>query len=122
MKLITITISAQNAGPAQATGVVVRSLIPDDLTVLSSTTASGAYDVQSGLWNIDPLASGATAELTIVARVEERALRNIPVEVISADQFDPDSAPGNDDPSEDDQTELSISAPRILSARLFLSR
>jgi uncharacterized repeat protein (TIGR01451 family) len=121
-EVITLTFSADNAGPAAASGVVVNTLIPTGLTVISAQPASGTYDVASGQWNIGGLGAGASTELVVTARVENRGLKQIPVEVVSTDQFDIDSTPANGIDLEDDQTELLIRAPRLLTKRLFLSR
>jgi uncharacterized repeat protein (TIGR01451 family) len=65
---VTFTISAHNAGPANATGVVLTDLLPAGLTYVSDTGA-GAYASGTGLWTIGALANGATATLQIVATV-----------------------------------------------------
>ncbi|WP_430451466.1 DUF11 domain-containing protein [Rhodopirellula europaea] len=122
--IITITLTAANAdGVSDATGVVIESLLPDGLTLVPpASPQQGSYDPATGQWNIGPLASGASVQLVLTARVDTRGLKTLNAEVTQTDQFDVDSVPGNGDPDEDDQVALEIRAPRVLSKRLFLSR
>jgi LPXTG-site transpeptidase (sortase) family protein len=69
MSNVTFTITAKNNGPSNATGVQVTDVLPVGLTYVSSSTVSGTYTVGTGLWNIGPIANGATATLTITAQV-----------------------------------------------------
>ncbi len=119
---IVLTFVTANDGNLGATGVVTSVIIPDGLTVLSSTPSVGTYSVATGLWEIGSIGIGSSATLIVRALVDTRGLKQIPVQVIAVDQFDLDSTPGNNVPGEDDQTELVIRAPRILNKRLFLAR
>ena len=65
---VTITLTASNNGPANATGVSVAARLPAGLTYVSDTSA-GAYSSSTGLWTVGPLANGATASINIVATV-----------------------------------------------------
>ena len=121
-EVITFTFTATNEGTVGASGLVARALIPAGLTILSAVPSVGIYDPTTGLWTIGSLASGASTTLTVVASVDERGFRDVPIEVIELDQFDVDSVPGNGVELEDDQETLVIRAPRLLSKRLFLSR
>ncbi len=119
---IAITINADNAGPATATGVSVSAPVPSGLTLVSANPGQGSYDPATSIWFIGPLQPGVRAQLILNATVDVRGVKELPVEVITTDQFDVDSTPNNDVASEDDQTLLLIRAPRLLSKRLFLSR
>ncbi len=112
--VIEITITATNAAPATATGVVLSALLPDNLTAVAGDPEEGSYDATTGIWNLGELAGNSSANLIIRARVGERGFRQIPVQITAIDQFDADA--------EDDQTETIIRAPQILSLRLFLAR
>lgn len=120
--VITMTFDVSNAGPIDATGVVVAVPFPDGMTLVSSDPGAGNYDPATGVWTVGDIAAGQTKQLVLMAQVDERGIKTIQVEVISADQFDIDSVPGNGVDSEDDQVELLIRAPRLLSKRLFMSR
>ncbi|QPH39300.1 DUF11 domain-containing protein [Pedobacter endophyticus] len=68
--LVTFTIYASNTGPGSATNVLANDKLPDGYTFISSTTSAGTiYDAATGLWRIGNLANGASAILTITARV-----------------------------------------------------
>ncbi|MCC9643547.1 DUF11 domain-containing protein [Rhodopirellula sp. JC740] len=121
---ITITLTAANAsGVSDATGVVIESSLPDGLTLIPpASPQQGTYDPATGLWNVGSLGAGESVQLTLTARVDTRGLKTLNAEVVQTDQFDLDSVPDNGDLTEDDQTQLEIRAPRVLSKRLFLSR
>ena len=69
---VTFTVTARNAGPSNATGVVLTDLLPASLAYVSDTGA-GAYVPGTGLWTIGALANGATATLQVVATVNSPA-------------------------------------------------
>jgi uncharacterized repeat protein (TIGR01451 family) len=66
---VTFTISARNAGPAGATGVVITDALPSGLTFVSATPSQGTYSSGTGIWTVGSVANGATATLQIVATV-----------------------------------------------------
>ncbi|MDO8567820.1 MAG: DUF11 domain-containing protein, partial [Dehalococcoidales bacterium] len=64
---LTYTITVTNNGPSTATGVVVSDTIPAQTTYSSNTTSQGTYTVPT--WNVGSLASGASANMTLVVTV-----------------------------------------------------
>ncbi|HEV2028613.1 MAG TPA: sortase [Candidatus Dormibacteraeota bacterium] len=66
---VTFTITATDNGPNAATGVQVTDLLPAGLTFVSAAPTAGTYSSVTGVWNIGPLANGASATLSIVATV-----------------------------------------------------
>jgi uncharacterized repeat protein (TIGR01451 family) len=66
---VTFTVSAKNAGPSDAPGVQVTDLLPAGLTYVSSVPSQGTYTSGTGLWNIGTITNGATATLTLKAKV-----------------------------------------------------
>ncbi|QTD48525.1 isopeptide-forming domain-containing fimbrial protein [Sulfidibacter corallicola] len=105
---VTYTLVVANAGPDDATGVVVQDLLPDGLTFVSSSTGAGSYDAGTGLWNLGSLAVGAQATLTIVAEVTGLGSLTNMAQVVAADQDDVDSTPDNGDADEDDQDSVTL--------------
>ena len=99
---ITFTIVLSNDGPDSATNIKVTDLLPAGLGyVPPHNTTQGTYDPGTGIWAVGDLANGASAQLDIIATVdEEGAFLNL-AQVVACDQADPDSAPNNYD--EDDQ-------------------
>ncbi len=119
---IQVVFTTLNAGPATATNVSLQTLLPLGLTLISSQPLTGSYDTVSGVWNVGSLAAGGSAQLVLNARVDTRGVKQIPIQVISTNEFDVDSTPNNNIEAEDDQTDVLVRAPRLLTKRLFLSR
>lgn len=100
---ITFTVTVANAGPEQATGVVLTDLLPSGLTFVSSNPSQGSYVSGTGVWTVGTINSGANATLQIVATVATIGAKTNTAELTAADQFDPDSTPNNNQTGEDDQ-------------------
>src|SRR5262249_2072433 len=71
-------------------------LLPSGLTFASANPSQGTYDATGGLWTVGTLASGASAILTIQAKVVSPAAQTNTASA-AADQFDP--TPGNNSAS-----------------------
>jgi len=67
---VTFTLTANNAGPDDATGVVVNDVLPTGYTFVSAASLVGAYDNATGIWTIGNIANGTSATLTIIAIVK----------------------------------------------------
>ncbi len=106
---VTFTVVLSNAGPDAATGVQVKDILPIGLTLVSATPSTGSYNSATGIWTVGSLANAASATLQIVASVDSSGSITNTAEVIASDQFDPDSTPGNNVPSEDDQASVTFS-------------
>jgi uncharacterized repeat protein (TIGR01451 family) len=118
---VTFTVTAGNAGPATATGVLVTDSLPAGLTFVSATPSSGTtYSSATGIWNVGTLNSGASATLQIVATMSTAAVKTNTAQVTAQDQFDADSTPNNNVAGEDDQASVTVGTRR-LSKRLFLA-
>uniref|UniRef100_UPI0030EDAA14 DUF6923 family protein n=1 Tax=Leptobacterium meishanense TaxID=3128904 RepID=UPI0030EDAA14 len=67
---VTFTITVDNNGPDDATGVEVDDLLPDGYTYVSSTPSIGTYNQFTGIWNIGNVAvADPPRTLTITATV-----------------------------------------------------
>ncbi len=64
---VIFTITATNNGPSTATGVSVTDSLPAGYTLVSTTRTAGTW--AGSTWNIGNLANGASAILTITAKV-----------------------------------------------------
>lgn len=109
---VTFTITASNAGPDGATGVIVSDTLPAGLTFVSSTPSQGAYDETTGVWTVGSLAGGANATLSLTATVASLTSQTNTAEVTASEQFDPDSTVNNNVGGEDDQDDAVVT-PQI---------
>ncbi len=62
---VIFTVTAKNAGPATATGVVLTSNLPAGLTHVTNAPSQGTYVPGTGTWSVGTLASGASATLSL---------------------------------------------------------
>lgn len=109
---ITFTITVSNAGPDQATGVVVNDDLPAGITFVSSNPSQGAYDNATGLWTVGAVNSGGSATLTITGTVTTVGAKTNTAEVVDANEDDVDSTPDNEDVEEDDIASVVV-APNV---------
>jgi uncharacterized repeat protein (TIGR01451 family) len=96
---ITYTVVAENRGRVDALGAQVTDPLPAGLTPVSLVPSAGTVDAASGVWSIPPLAPGASAVLTVMARVglDQGGLNIVNVAArtaLAAPLFD--GVPGND--------------------------
>ncbi|WP_433811988.1 Ig-like domain-containing protein [Flavobacterium johnsoniae] len=87
---VTFTITASNAGPSGATGVTVTDNLPSGYTFISATPSTGTWSAPD--WTIGNLANGASATLSMTARVNATG-SYANTASISGSQNDP--TPGN---------------------------
>jgi uncharacterized repeat protein (TIGR01451 family) len=99
---VTFTVTLSNAGPSTATNVKVADALPAGLVYVSNTASAGGYDPATGQWSVASIAANTTATLSITARVNTTASLINVAEIVSSDQFDSNSVPGNAIASEDD--------------------
>lgn len=69
-EVITYTITLENLGPDDATGVAVADTLPPGTSFVSAIPSQGAYDAPTGIWTVGGLAAGSTASLALIARVD----------------------------------------------------
>jgi uncharacterized repeat protein (TIGR01451 family) len=65
---ITFTITAENLGPSDVSGVAVTDALPAGLTLVSASATQGSY--ASNVWTVGSLPNATSATLTIVASVD----------------------------------------------------
>ncbi|PHN02337.1 galactose-binding domain-containing protein [Flavilitoribacter nigricans] len=109
---VTFTITLNNSGPGDATGVQVTDQLPSGYTYESASTSQGSYNPTTGIWTVGVMNSGSTANLTITVTVQPGGDYTNTAQVTAADQTDPDSTPDNNIPAEDDQDSVS---PTVLA-------
>ncbi len=120
---VTFTLTINNTGPDSAGMVTVGDALPAGLTFVSSTPSVGDYNPVTGIWTVGTIASGATASLQLRATVSgEVALTNV-AEILTSNQFDPNSTPGNGssgngDADEDDRASVVVT-PQLIDLALM---
>jgi len=68
---VIFTVTAANLGPDNATGVVVKDLLPVGLSFVSASASQGTYDPATGLWTVGALNDDGTSTLTLRAKVDK---------------------------------------------------
>lgn len=94
---VIFTLTVSNAGPQEATNIIVRDLLPTSLTydATNSVIGVGSYNSGSGDWSIPSIPSGESRSIQIAATINSAGVIVNTTEVISLDQEDPDSTPNN---------------------------
>ncbi|MCE9524915.1 MAG: DUF11 domain-containing protein [Planctomycetales bacterium] len=111
---VTYTLTLTNSGPAAANNIIVTDVLPAGMTFVSSTpSGTSTYNSGTGAWSIASLDNGASATLAIVATVTTQGTHTNTGEVTDVDEFDPDSAPNNQNAAEDDQASVPLTASQI---------
>ncbi len=106
---VTYHLMVVNSGPDDAAGITVSVGLPEGFAFTGDSITNGQYDPFVGIWNIDFLANGDTAFLDLVAfPLTDSSDVTAYFEILTSDQDDPDSTPGNGVTSEDDQTTVTI--------------
>ncbi len=91
---ISYTMTIQNSGPSEATGIEVTDLLPSGLSFVSADATQGDYAQETGIWTVGSLSDDMAAMLTIAAGVDsETAGQTITntVRVTAVDQADSNS-------------------------------
>ncbi len=105
---VIFTIIVSNEGPARASNVQVKDLVPAGLTFVSYTSSAGTYTNSTGIWEFDTLEVDTNQTLEITAEVAALGSKTNWAEVWESDASDPDSTPGNESTTEDDDASVSI--------------
>ncbi len=122
---ISFSITVTNSGPSISTGVTVKDIIPSGYEYIFYNSTSGSYDRNSGIWTPGTILPGNSHTLLINVFVKSptgtaNEYLNT-AEIMTADQFDPDSTPGNGVTTEDDYDSISVT-PVIVTADLSISK
>jgi uncharacterized repeat protein (TIGR01451 family) len=71
---LTFTITAANGGPDNATGIVVKDILPPGVTFKSATPGQGSYNSTTNEWTVGSLVANTSATLTLVVTVNSSTL------------------------------------------------
>lgn len=96
------TLTLTNEGTMTAKNIQVSDLIPDGLTLVSSNPTAPNFTLAAG-WQIDSLQAGQNTVLTLTTKALKAGSYTNCAQVSSAFPLnDPDSTPGNNSTTEDD--------------------
>jgi uncharacterized repeat protein (TIGR01451 family) len=93
--VIEFTVSVANNGPADASGVELRDVLPPGLDYESDAPLLGSYNASTGIWHVGSLAAGSGTVLQLRARVGAGTAGSTIVNTASLwllDQIDTDAA------------------------------
>ncbi len=95
--LVTFEVAVTNAGPNDATGVVIADLLPAGLSFAFAQPSQGSYDDGTGLWTLGDLPIDDTVSLKLAAMVDTGTAGSLLPNVASVHSLDqPDLDGGND--------------------------
>ncbi|MCM0666844.1 PKD domain-containing protein [Flavobacterium tyrosinilyticum] len=122
---ISFSITLTNSGPSNATGVIVKDVLPSGYDYIFYNSTSGAYNPATGEWTPGIILAGNSHTLILNVFVKAPTgtadeYLNI-AEIMTADQHDPDSTPGNGIATEDDYDSISVT-PVIVMADLSIKK
>ena len=122
---ISYAIVVTNNGPAAATNVQVLEQLPSALQFVSARASIGVYDLSTFVWSIPNIANGGSASLIVTTRVVAPGSVTNTVQVLAADQPDPDGpfnlvpgAPGGEQAS----ATVAVSGPAPAPTRLTITK
>ena len=102
--LVTVTNEISDLPTGDATGVVISDKLQSRYAYLSDD-GSGLYNPDSGDWSVGTVSLGESRSLRIMALVLTTGSFTNTAEVTMSNSVDPDSTPGNDDGSQDEDDE-----------------
>ncbi|MGA9270803.1 MAG: gliding motility-associated C-terminal domain-containing protein, partial [Lutimonas sp.] len=91
--VVTFTITVQNDGPSEATGVSVEDIVPDGFGSIASITNGGSLVGSTVTWSGLTIASGTLITLEFSAEVLTTGTYVNQAEIIASDVIDFDSDP-----------------------------
>lgn len=104
---IVFTITVTNKGSEASTGSTIRDQLTDGFQYISDD-ANGAYNPSTGLWTVGPIADGESISLNLRVSVLTAGDNFNYAQVISDNEVDPDSTPGDNSTDQDDDDRIMI--------------
>jgi uncharacterized repeat protein (TIGR01451 family) len=130
---LDFVLTVTSDGPAPATGIQVRDLMPSGFTYVSDDAAAqgDTYDADTGIWDLGDVPSGSSHTLTIRVTMGDSGDHTNTAEIIASSLPDPDSDPAvgalvddlSDGLADDDEASVTVtynSTGATLSGIVFL--
>ncbi len=99
-------ITLYNRGPNAATNVTVRDVLPSCVELIGAYPGAGTYS--GNTWTVGTVGVNAAPSIGFYVRATQAGTCTNVGEVITHNEQDVDSTPGNNVPSEDDQDNASV--------------
>lgn len=92
---LDFVLTVTSDGPASATGIRVRDLIPSGFTYVSDDAAAqgDTYDADTGIWDLGDVPAGSSHALTIRVTMRDSGNHTNTAEIVASSLPDPDSDP-----------------------------
>ena len=115
LDFVVFLVTVVNDGPDDATNVEITDYLPDEIDYLFSEATGGITTYRGGslIWDIPEFVVNDSFAVEIGVRVNTTLPLENTAEVTASDQPDPDSTPGNGDPTEDDQDRVIVTPIRV---------
>ncbi len=107
---VTFTITLYNEGGTVLSGVMVKDLLPANMTYVSAVPAIGNYTSSTGIWDLMSSFTDSV-KLILTARLDAPGVHYNVAEVYAMDGFDVDSEPNDGIITDDDYTSSCVSIP-----------
>ncbi len=101
-------ITVTNQGPDDCFDLELWMELPEGISYVGGIASTGLYLPDEHTWEMDMMAAGSTETLEMTLLAEVGGSYELTSELIAHSGADIDSTPGNNDPLEDDQDQLSI--------------
>lgn len=87
--VVTFKITVANNGPSPATSVALTTALPAGVTFVSATPGQGAYDKETGTWNVGTVYPGGPITLSVKVKVLEPTEQIVTAAIANSDMPDP---------------------------------
>ena len=115
---VQFTVTVANAGPNDATGVNVRDTLPTGYTGVTNISHGGSCSMPDVNWCGLAVPAGGNVQLTFEATVAAGGSYTTYAQIMAADQFDPDSTPGDGSTTQDDDDTLTPTVVEVVDLSL----
>ena len=105
---VEFVVTVSNTGEDVATNVTAADQLPPGVTPISFSPSRGSFNVSTGIWTIGTVGINESVTLTLRTRVDAITTGTNIAEVMTADQNDIDSTPGNGVATEDDYASIAF--------------
>ena len=119
---LVFTVTVSNEGPSVANGVVVQDALPSGYTFVQAETTRGGYSNTTGLWTIGAISPGESLTLRLELVIKSTGEFDNYAQVYASSTPDPDSTPGNDSQTEDDDAFVFMGTFADLSLSMTASK